>query len=230
MLTGAVQYGHAANKIVTTATDSSNVQVRSFDKEKLAEYAKDKNFRYQETKEQLNGWQKFWSWVWYNMRRLFSGWHINDTAGLIFKYLLLTIAIGFLVFIILKLAGVDVVKIMTGKSAKTALPYTESIDNIHEIDFDKAIEEAVLAKNYRLAVRLSYLRCLKYLSDARLIDWHIEKTNADYVRELTNAPQYKVFNLLTYQFEYVWYGDFPINEQRFQQVNELFLELKKQLA
>jgi len=228
LLAGAIQQCYAADSL-RAAGDNYPIEVRSFNKERLMEYARDKHFQYKQGKGQLNWWARFWSWVWYNIRRVFEGMRIGNGTWTVLKYVLLIIAIGFLVFIALKLAGVDVIKVIAGKSAKTTIPYTEGTDNIHEIDFDIAIDEAIAAKNYKLAVRLLYLKSLKYLSNAQLIDWHIEKTNADYVHELVNATQYKSFNQLTYQFEYIWYGDFPIDAQRFQQINELFLELKKQL-
>jgi hypothetical protein len=110
------------------------------------------------------------------------------------------------------------------------LPYSESLENIHDINFDGEIEKAVTQHNYRLAVRLLYLRCLKQLSDAELIKWQIDKTNSAYINELSNQEQRKVFKTLTLQFEYVWYGEFAIDAPVFKNINTLFQDFNKDIA
>lgn len=229
LLWGATQQVFASGSSAAAAPDSNVVHVRNFNQEQLAAYAKDRHFQYRENKEHFNWWQRFWSWVWYNLRKIFDGIRIGHGTWNVLKYALLMVAIAFIVFLALKLAGVDLIKVITGKSTKTDLPYTEVTEDIHEINFEGEIEKAMSARNYRLAVRLLYLRSLKYLSDAHLIEWHIEKTNEDYLRELAGAPQHNLFSMLTHQFEYVWYGDFPVDAQKFQRINELFLKLKTQL-
>ncbi len=101
------------------------------------------------------------------------------------------------------------------KSLSANLPYSESLENIHEIDFDAEIEKAVSQHNYRLAVRMLYLKCLKQLSDATLIKWQPEKTNSAYINELNDVVKRTAFKLLTRQFEYVWYGEFAIDGSTF---------------
>jgi hypothetical protein len=118
---------------------------------------------------------------------------------------------------------------LLGKSRKTPLAYTESTENIHEINFDEEIEKAIASHNYRLAVRLLYLRSLKQLSDNGLIQWQPEKTNSVYVYELNNPSVRQSFVSLTRQFEYVWYGGFNIDGAAFGNINQLFQNFKKQL-
>jgi hypothetical protein len=115
-------------------------------------------------------------------------------------------------------------------SPQGALPYQETLENIHEINFDDDIESALAQRNFKLAVRLLYLRSLKQLNDAGLIQWQIEKTNSVYVDELSNPNQRQTFSILTRQFEYIWYGNFPIDEQAFRNINTLFQDFKQILA
>ncbi|MEI7487385.1 MAG: hypothetical protein WCJ72_08235 [Chryseobacterium sp.] len=53
---------------------------------------------------------------------------------------------------------------------------------------------------------------LKKLSDKKSINWNPEKTNKDYVTELKVPNLKNEFSNLSYIFEYVWYGEFSIDE------------------
>ncbi len=133
-------------------------------------------------------------------------------------------------FVVFKSLGIDPIKLWRGEAKKINFPYSESLENIHEINFDDEIEKTVSQRDYRLAVRLLYLKCLKQLSDTHLIQWQIDKTNSAYIYELTDPLQKQTFGLLTHQFEYIWYGDFPIDQQAFVTINQLFQNFKTQLA
>ena len=101
--------------------------------------------------------------------------------------------------------------------------------NIHEIDFDQNIEDAVNGKNYRLAVRLLYLKSLKRLSDSGLIDWQINKTNSVYVNELNHPTKKTEFLKLTHQFEYIWYGEYFLERPGYQHIESSFKEFMKKI-
>ncbi len=142
----------------------------------------------------------------------------------------MVLGLATIAFFIFKMAGIDMLNIFRRKPRIVNLPYSESIENIHEIDFDTDIEKAVAQHNYRLAVRLLYLKCLKQLNDASLIKWQPEKTNGAYVNELNSPAQRSTFKLLTRQFEYVWYGDFAIDGDIFKHINVLFQKFKNDMA
>lgn len=208
-------------------TDSSEIVVKSFNSKALKAYHNDKNFNYNGAAlGETSAWDRFWDYIW---NKLFNKLDNSPLAGVIIKYTFLVIAIGLLVYFIFRLMGMDAIKLLQGEARKTSLTYTESLENIHELNFDSEIEKAVSQHNYRLAVRLLYLKCLKQLSDNNLIHWQIDKTNSAYVHELNDASQRQAFLLLTRQFEYVWYGGFVIDGTAFQNINQLFQNFKKQL-
>lgn len=210
-----------------TKVDTSKITFKKFDAQALDKYRQDKDFNYSgEATGQPSFWDIFWNWLW----NLLFGWIDKTTyGGVVIKYFLLGLSVALLVYIVFKSFGIDPAQLWRGEVQKVTLPYSESLENIHEINFDEEIERAVSQHNYRLAVRLLYLKCLKQLSDTNLIQWQIDKTNSAYIYELTDPKQKQMFGLLTRQFEYVWYGDFHIDQQAFSNINGLFQNFKKQL-
>jgi hypothetical protein len=222
-------------------TDSSNVNLRHFDSAALKKYSADPTFDYTVNKRPVTWWARFWNWVgnvldaffqWLGelFRRLFGGVRIGKSAFSVFRFVIILILVFLVVYIISKLMGVDLLKFLRKKQTIDEVPYSESLEDIHQINFDEAIENALSAKDHRLAVRLLYLRCLKQLSDANLINWKIEKTNNAYLNELTNEEQRRRFALVTRQFEYVWYGDFPVDGTSFSSINNFFQEFKQSVS
>lgn len=103
-------------------------------------------------------------------------------------------------------------------------------EDIFEMNFEKEIQKAVAEKNFRLAVRLLYLRTLRDLSDKNLISYTHEKTNADYLFQLAGTSYYKSFFRLTRDFEYTWYGQFELSQENFSFIQNDFSSFKQQLS
>lgn len=223
---GAHRSGLKLSAVKSTAVkfDSSRVVLRHFDVQKLKEYSKQREFVYEAEKQlDLSIWTRFWHWFW----RLFDGLIPDGGTGNVIKYLVIAALVGLLVFIVLKFKGISLM-IFAKKSKEIDVPYHETDDNIHEINFENEIEQAVSQTNYRLAVRLLYLRSLKKLSDQELIDWQPGKTNQTYVNELTDQDKKTRFGKLTRLFEYVWYGEFFVDKAIFNQVRDTFEQFNVQ--
>jgi hypothetical protein len=222
-------------KSLVLKADSSAVKIRNFKKDVLNNYRKQPEFDY--TNEAADGpslWTRFWRWFWHlfdflNFKKHPDA-HIIDIILTFLKYLFIILGISAIIFFILKMAGINMFGLFRNKSKKADLPYSESLENIHEIDFDSEIEKAINQHNYRLAVRLLYLKSLKQLSDASLIDWQPDKTNSAYIDELNNPGQQGTFRTLTRQFEYVWYGEFPIDGNVFERINFMFQKFRSEIA
>ena len=211
-------------------TDSTFIVAREFSAKSLNAYANQPEFQYNDQTTGPSLWTRFWRWFWH----LFDFFKLNvrPSSGFFkvlffcLKYLVIIAGVAAIVFFIFKLAGIDVSGIFNRKSRSAGLPYAESSENIHEIDFDTEIENATARHNYRLAVRLLYLKCLKQLSDAALITWQPEKTNDAYVNELGDKSERDYFKALTRQFEYVWYGEFTIDGNVFNNIKSGFQKFK----
>jgi len=85
-------------------------------------------------------------------------------------------------------------------------------ENLNEVNFETLIEDALNQKNYRLATRYLYLLSLKLLTSKDIIEWHFDKTNSEYLNEIKNENTKSVFKRISYIYEYVWYGEFTIDE------------------
>jgi len=220
---GKVPADTIKKKSAVIIKDSSIVEVRKFNEDSITTYSKQKEFIYDDVPPaKANWWDRFWRWLWNKIN------HLNGAkAGPILKYGIIILVIGIVTFVIIKFIGVDL-KILTGKSKKVTVPYEETLENIHEIDFDEQLEVALANGNYRLGARLLYLKTLKNLSDKELIFWQPEKTNQAYVLELENENYQKEFGELTNQFEYIWYGEFHIDKQTFEYINQSFSRFNQQ--
>jgi hypothetical protein len=115
-------------------------------------------------------------------------------------------------------------------SAVDEVTEDQQTEDIFELNFEKEIQKAVDAKNYRTAVRLLYLRTLRDLSNRNLISYTHEKTNSDYLFQLAGTSYYKNFFRLTRNFDYTWYGQFELSQDSFGMIQNEFSFFKQQLS
>lgn len=205
--------------------DTSFIESRSFDNNALKELKKDRAFQYEKIKEPSKSlWDRFWSWFWYKISQLLSTKQGKRTLNV----LLIIFGVSAIIFFVVKVMGMNKDGLL-GRSSKDSLDYSVSADDIHSISFNEAIQEAIATGNYRLAVRLLYLQSLKKLSDKGFIEWKINKTNSDYLKEIHDRQWAPLFKSLTYNFDYTWYGEVPVSKERFEAVHQQFQSFNNQL-
>ena len=95
--------------------------------------------------------------------------------------------------------------------------------------YDKLISQAVMNKNYRLAVRYGFLQTLQMLSGSGLVQLSGDKTNYQYVNELQGKPYQNDFAALTLNYEYVWYGKFDISEDVYNRLRREYKSFHQKL-
>lgn len=205
--------------------DTSFIESRSFDNNALKELKKDRAFQYEKIKEPSKSlWDRFWSWFWYKISQLLS----TKQGKRKLNVLLIIFGVSAIIFFVVKVMGMNKDGLL-GRSSKDSLDYSVSADDIHSISFNEAIQEAIATGNYRLAVRLLYLQSLKKLSDKGFIEWKINKTNSDYLKEIQDRQWAPLFKSLTYNFDYTWYGEVPVSKERFEAVHQQFQSFNNQL-
>jgi len=159
-----------------------------------------------------------------------GGGFLNDLLGSgVFSVIIWAAAILFVLFIIYRLFLADGVF----KRRSTAIKENESSVEeeviTSESDFDVLIRNALQHNNYRLAVRYQYLRTLHLLAGKNLVQLSPDKTNFQYVREIGNYNLQQDFAKLTLHYEYVWYGEFVIEKEIYQRMENNFTSLNQKL-
>lgn len=141
--------------------------------------------------------------------------------------LLIFFAVLILAFIILRVVAGDA--ILANEPVKQRPPISlEDIEtNLQEADVEGFLKQALVEKNYRLAIRLYYLAIIKELAAKGIIEWKRDKTNGQYLRELRQKkhPQVQKFKKVTRIFEYVWYSNMTFEEEQFEEVRINFKNL-----
>ncbi|MGZ3763446.1 MAG: DUF4129 domain-containing protein [Mucilaginibacter sp.] len=204
--------------------DTAGVVIQKFEAKKLRDITRDKDFDYDNQNEPGQSlWAQIRHWLWVHF---FSHMFESSDSNKFFYYLFISLGVIFAVFVIFKAIGIDAMQIIRGSAKTISVPYTESLENIHEVDFDAELDKAIASANYRFAVRLLYLSSLKFLNDKSLINWQIEKTNTEYINEIPEGSKRQTFYSLTRQFEYVWYGNFFIDANTFQSIRASFQQFK----
>jgi hypothetical protein len=103
-------------------------------------------------------------------------------------------------------------------------------ENIFDINYQREIERAIDSANYRLAIRLMFLRLLRDLSEKNIIRYKHEKTNLDYLSQLRSGKYYDDFFRLTRDYEYAWYGKFQVSPEAFKIIQNDFENFGRKLS
>jgi hypothetical protein len=168
-------------------------------------------------------WDRFWAWL----DRMLNGTYTKNKDGSVSGYgiLLYTGA----VLVILLVSYFIARAVMNKESmwifgrARGRISVKDVADeNIHEMEFSTLIEQTKASGDYRLAVRYYYLWLLKKLSFNEIIQWHTDKTNADYYYEIKDSALKREFEYLSYVYDYSWYGEFPLDRGAFDKAEKAF--------
>jgi hypothetical protein len=117
-----------------------------------------------------------------------------------------------------------------GKSTTRQIYTDDEIEkNLIHVDFEKLIQETLSKSDNRLVIRYYYLWILKRLAEKNIIDWHAEKTNSDYLYEIKSTDFKNEFQYLSYLYNYIWYGEFEMNEDIFSNAKKSFEKTLKSL-
>lgn len=204
--------------------DSSTVEVKTFSKDFKKKYT-DPDFVYEQKTPEKGLWQRFLEWL----ARLFERWFHFESAESSFNFVsffVKTIAVLIIVFVIYLIVKAIIDKEgqwIFGKNAnKRNLYYSDIEKNIHLLDFDKLIKESIQSGEKRVAIRYYYLWLLKVMAQNHYIEWDIEKTNSDYLYELQRPAHKEEFTYLSYLYNYIWYGEFEIDETSFSKAQNRF--------
>ena len=145
----------------------------------------------------------------------------NSPLGILF----LVAAIGLFVFILFKFF-LSNSYFFSRNRRNISADITTSVDE-NANDLDSLLRNAIKNGNYRLAVRYLYLQSLELLAERKFIEINSNKTNYEYVNELRKHRFANDFASLTLQYEYVWYGEYPVGISLFEQIQDGFTRFNK---
>ncbi len=209
--------------VILIPDDSTVLQHRAFDSEVMRELKEDSDMHYKQPPSAAESiWSRIMRWFGEILRSIFGaatgmGW---------LKILIYVIGIGIVIALVMLILRVNAFKVLFGaRGAPVKMGVIE--ENIHEMDFDQLIREAVDQGDYRRGVRLLFLHALKILSDKHLIRWEPGKTNHEYVGELQQGELREGLDDLSYYFDYAWYGNFGVTSEIFQEAQSVFSNWKQ---
>ena len=196
-------------------------------KDNLLQRYKDDDFKYEKPKEKKSGLKEFILRV---LRSIFGGSSSGKASGNfgVIAIRLFAIILGaFLLYFLIKyLIGKEGSLFFAKRSKKLVIKDENIEENIHEINFSEAIAKSENEHDFRSAVRYQFLLVLKKLSDRKKIVWNPEKTNHDYENEIVDLTLKQDFARLLSVFEYVWYGEFPVNAKDYEHFKTQFQSFK----
>jgi len=145
------------------------------------------------------------------------------------KVIAVLVAIGILAFILLQLlSGGALFGPKNKKFEKGPKVSLENIEaNLPEADIPDFIREALLAGDYKMAVRLHYLGLIQLLARQEWIEWKPGKTNGDYLAETRPRSVFEDFFEATLAFERIWYGDRSLEAMAYRKIADDFAHLEQ---
>lgn len=221
-------------KITGIRIDSSQVIQKKFDQKVLESFKTQDDFNYSIAPNEANVFERIWAWLGRVVKRILS--FIFDDIGPAVGVLAAIvkaipwIVLGLLLFFILKFF----LKVNTRNATDVletipSIQLTNDEELINNMQLNELIAQAIQVKDYRLAVRFYYLLILQKLTDKELIVWQQEKTNEDFIREVAKLKIASDFTEITQLYDFVWYGNFEINEPEFLKATTLFNTLKNKI-
>ena len=203
--------------------DESFIELKKFDAKKIEAYKQQDGFIYVVEKRDPSIIEKAWDWFKRTIKKVLS--YIFDDISPVVGFLRILLKVlpyiiaGLVLFLIIKFfLKVNARNIIEGKNSKSTVSLSYEEELIRDKDLPKLIQAAINDGNYKLAIRYYYLLLLKKLSEKELISWQQEKTNEDYIKEIALSNHLNNdFKKLTYLYDYVWYGEFLIDQEKFLQ-------------
>jgi len=206
--------------------DTLKITVRSFSPADIANLKSDPDLNYAQPPTIAESlWDRLQQLLAWFFESLFEQAATTDVGRLI-VYIIAAILIIVVVMMLLK---VNAFNVFYSGADQPRQNYQVFHENIHEMNFEKLIQEATEKKEFRLATRLVFLHALKILSDKHLIEFNPGKTNHDFVEELKVVDLKTGLSELSFYFEYAWYGNFLISDVQFEKIKNTFYDWRNRI-
>ena len=219
-------FAFAQNDSISVPIDRESTLIeRDFNEDLSKKYTGD-DFNYEiKTGESQNLLARFLRWLLNSIGETF-GFDISPQTLLILEYIIYALMGLLVIYLLVRVFTNEKFNAIFSKKAKSIVDIDLAEQHIESVDLDALMAEALNTKNYRLAVRYQFLKILKILSQKGIIEWHFDKTNMDYQREIDQMDLQKEFKKASYLYENIWYGEQPIDEKGYARTSSHFIHLK----
>ena len=214
--------------------DDTEIDKKEITEKDLETYKADKDFNYVEFEAEETFLDRAYRWLQNILRKFWEAiFGVGTASGFLYfifrilPYLLL----GFLFFLLIRFfLKVNSNRLVMNTKEQGNVSITEEEQIIKNEDIPALIKEAIKQKNYRLAIRYYYLLSLKHLTDNNSINWEPQKTNEDYIKEISTSSLKDSFKNITRIYDYVWYGEFGVDALRFEALKQPFVNLNNRIT
>jgi hypothetical protein len=213
-------------KNIAVADSLASSENQGFE-EMFAKY-QSSEFEYIESiSDKLSMWTTIKNWINKFFNDLFPD--INASPGDWFYNMLGIAGVAFVIFLLYKFFFSGRQFILNPNedvdSQKARINFVER--NLLEVDLNTYIKEAVASNNYALAIRYQQLLNIQLLAKKNVIYWNQAKTNMELMDEISQLDLRLDFKKCTALFDYVWFGDFTITANKFEEISKQFQEFQR---
>jgi hypothetical protein len=149
---------------------------------------------------------------------------ITPVLEVIFFGFLIVIGIWF----IRKAIGLDWQTIFRANKKTPSAQFLDVAEpnDITRLDFEQEIKLAFQRNDFKALVRLHYLQLLYILNMNALIDWKLDKTDAQYQIEMAQHPNHRTFVQVSRTYSGFWFGGKPVSAQDWDDFNQMLSVFK----
>ena len=183
---------------------------RQLDEERLNEYKGLPAYNYNENpKHNINIISRLWNMF---LDRLAEMLNVSDRALVkTLIYIIMGLAVAGLIY---HLSGTQISGMLKKKSDSTLTGEVTLLDGESPIEkIDSGILHAENTDNFRLAIRLQFLKSIKLLDLAQLISWKPEATNYQLLNSIKKETIREEMVPLLDIYEHLWYGEYPVHDR-----------------
>ncbi len=204
--------------------DSTSIDIRLPDESIIEEYYNNPEFQYEGAPPNPNSFMGILLYYIFKWLHLLLG---NQVGNTLLKLIIYGTIGGVILLFVNQLLDGNLSNILRRKNPEKSLSPNVTEEDLDKIDFQKRYQEALEQSDFAAATRYAFLITLQLLYNKDLIQFSIEKTNNDYEKELLNHPSYPYFSKLVMYYEFVEYGDFEIDAEKYQSVAQALQNIKR---
>lgn len=201
--------------------DSVKIERKQFNERQINSYKNKKAFNYNVEEAGPSLYEQLSEWINRVLRKFFS-WFFDDVETPVGFFMLFLNTLPYIIAVIVLYLMINFFlkinskNILNGQTNKNIIQIEDDEELLNSKDLPRLIKLAENDKDYRLATRYQYVLLLQKLSNREYILWEQQKTNEDYIKELALKNIQADFENITRFYDFVWYGNFKVNEQEYQ--------------